>query len=299
MANVTIKPLVPAGRPILVTRLLPDNRPMLLTVNGTGVSDPFGSGFDADVGRAFAVNPWADIANNIDGLPPNPLPPVYWQPTGYPAAVFPMNPSVQAGVAEAIRLIKLYHKIGMPLFLSGYSQGAIVIAILIMMHILPETGELHDRLADFMLGGAIQFGDPMRCPGIAHGNEAFGFAAPGLVNGVTSGGIAGPLVMHPTETTDNYLSCALDGDLYAAAPIGDDPWKHEAGPGKVETGIYNFVETGSVIDFLKIALDIGAPISTIKAIYNGLKFASQGMNAPHWQYGPFVEPAIEWILDRI
>jgi hypothetical protein len=95
------------------------------------------------------------------------------------------------------------------------------------------------------------------------------------------------------------LALAIVGVLYACCPVGDDAWKHEAGPGKVETGIYNFVESGSIVDFLKIALDIGAPISTIRAIYNALKFASQGMNAPHWQYGSFVQPAINWILSRI
>jgi hypothetical protein len=273
--------------------------PVLITVNGTGVPDPFGAGFDADVGRAFAVNPWQLIANTLDGLQPPPPPPVFWQPTGYPAAVFPMKPSVQAGRAEANRLIALQHTPGYPLFLSGYSQGALVTATVFLLDILAPTGVHHGRLPDLARGGIIQFGDPMRAPGIANGNKTFGFPMPTQLDGANTGGIAGPLDLHPNETPDYYLSCALDGDLYACCPIGDDPWKHEAGPGKVETGIYNFVESGSVVDFLKIALDIGAPISTIKAIYNALKFASQGMNAAHWQYGPFVQPAIEWILSRI
>jgi hypothetical protein len=276
-----------------------ETRPVLITVNGTGVADPFGAGFDADVGRAFAVNPWAAIANDIDGLPPPPLPPVYWAPTGYPAAVFPMNPSVQIGRAEVNRLIGLNHEPGYPLFLSGYSQGAIVTGMTFLMDILHPDGVHHDRLPDVSKGGVINFGDPLRAPGVANGNREFGFPMPTTLDGVTTGGIAGPLDLHPDETPDYYLSCALDGDLYACAPVGDDPYKHEAGPGKVETGIYRFVESGSVVDFLKIALDIGAPISTIRAIYNGLKFASAGLNAPHWQYQGFVGPAINWILGRI
>jgi hypothetical protein len=276
-----------------------ERRPVLITVNGTGEADPFGAGFDADVGRAFAVNPWAGIANNIAGYPPPPLPPVFWQPTGYPAAVFPMNPSVKAGRAEVVRLVNLVHTPGYPLFLSGYSQGAIVTGMTFLMDFLAPNGALHNRLSDLANGGVVNFGDPLRAPGIANGNQTFGFPMPTTLDGVTTGGIAGPLDLHPDETPPWYLSCALDGDLYACAPVGDDPYRHEAGPGKIETRVYDFVESGSVVDFLKIALSIGAPISTIKAIYNGLKFASAGMNAPHWQYQGFVGPAINWILNRI
>jgi hypothetical protein len=193
----------------------------------------------------------------------------------------------------------LVHTKGYPLFLSGYSQGALVVGQFFLQYLLSPTGLFHDRLPDLARGGVINFGDPYRSPGIANGNAALGFPMPTKLDGQVTGGIAGPLDFTAAETPDYYLSCALDGDLYASAPVGTDPWKHEASTGKVETGIYNLVETGSVIDFFKIALDLAVPIGTIKAIYNGLKFASAGMNAPHWQYGPFVGPAINWILNRI
>lgn len=274
-------------------------KPVLITVEGTGVADPFGPGFSGDIGRFFQINQWAHIACQLDGLQDPPPPAVFWQPAGYPAAVFPMKPSVQAGVNEVRRLVPLVHTPGYPLFLSGYSQGALVTGQAFLQDFWNPTGMFHDRLPDVARGGVIQFGDPYRAPGIANGNAAFGFAAPTKLDGVTTGGISGPLDFTPEETPDYYLSCALDGDLYAAAPVGDTPWKHEASTGKVETSIYNFVESGSPVDFIKIALDIGAPIGTVRAIYNGLKFASAGMNAPHWQYGPFVGPAIGWILSRV
>lgn len=275
------------------------NRPVFVSVNGTGIPDPFGPGFDADIGRAFQINPWAIMANEFDGLAPPPPPPVFWAPAAYPAAVFPMKKSVQAGVVSVDAQVLQWHEPGQQLFVGGYSQGAIVVGLWYLTYVLPENGIRHDRLPDLARGGVINFGDPLRAPGIANGNKVLGFAMPKKLNGVTTGGIGGPTVLTPAETPDWYLSCALDGDLYAAAPIGDNPWTAEAGVGKVETGIYNAVESGSILDFLKIALDVGAPISTVKAIYNGLKFASAGMNAPHWQYGPFVGPAINWILDRV
>lgn len=273
-------------------------KPVLVTVNGTGEPDPFGPGFSGDIGRAFADNPWARVADLIDGVEHSSSP-VFWQPTGYPAGVFPMNPSVQAGVTEVRRLVLLQHTPGYPLFMSGYSQGAIVVGQVFLQDFWHPNGQFHTRLPDLARGGIINFGDPYRAPGVANGNKTFGFPMPKTLDGVSTGGIGGPLDLTPDETPDWYLSCALDGDLYACAPVGDDPWKHEASAGKVETSIYNLVESGSPKDFLKIALDLGAPIGMVEAIFNGMKFASQGTNAPHWQYGPFVGPAINWILSRI
>ena len=42
-------------------------KPLLVTVNGTGVPDPFGPGFSADVGRALAFNGWDAIMHQLDG----------------------------------------------------------------------------------------------------------------------------------------------------------------------------------------------------------------------------------------
>lgn len=293
---------------------MPVIQPLLLTVNGTGVADPFGPGFSSDIGRAI-TNPWINIASQFWG------PAVgrkygsfiYWQPIGYPAAVFPMQPSWMAAVAELSNQVSLhenpnnpgYCPPGTPIVASGYSQGAIAVAVFLRDYVLNPNGKHHNRLLDIVVrGGVIQYGDPMRSPGIAHGNEVAGFAPPKLLDGVITGGIAGPGCLTPAQTDiagqpPFYLSCALDGDLYAASPQGPSPWTKQPSAGFVETSFYNAVQTGSFLDFAKIALDLGKPVGDIEAAYNGIKFISQGTDAPHWQYGPFVPAMTQWMIDRV
>ena len=270
-------------------------QPLLITVNGTGVPDPFGPGFSADIGRAFQTNPWQVVADKLDGLKPSGAP-VFWQPIGYPAAVTPMGPSVAAGRAEVNRQIAMRTK-GTPLFLSGYSQGAIVTGQVWALDILNPAGVHHDRLPD--VRGIIQFGDPLRCPGIAHGNEVAGLPVPKDLDGQVTGGIAGPADLTPSQTPDFLLSCALDGDLYAAAPVGASPWSAESQVGNVETNIYDIIQQATFIDVLSIARDLLMPVGTVEGIINAMLFFGQGTNAPHWQYGPFVQPMVDWILSRI
>lgn len=277
-------------------------RPLFVSVNGTGVPDPFGPGFSADIGRALA-NPWNYLVGEFWGSPAERLYNVFdWQPIGYPAAVTPMGPSVLKGRAE-VNLQISRRPLGTPLFLSGYSQGAIVTGQVWAYDILDPKGLHHDRLKD--VHGIIQFGDPLRCPGIAHGNEVAGFPAPTNRDGQMTGGIAGPADLTAAQTPDFLLSCALDGDLYAACPVGSNPWgksifggSKESDVGRVETNIYNIIQKTSVMNIFSIAKDIFAPIGSVQAIVNGLTFASAGMNAPHWQYAPFVPPMVGWLLER-
>lgn len=269
--------------------------PLLLTVNGTGVPDPFGPGFSGDIGRAFAIDPWTYIGDKLAGRV-TPPPPLFWQPIGYPAAVAPMGPSVAAGRAEVNRQIAMRPK-GTPLFLSGYSQGAIVTGQVWALDILAPGGVHHDRLGD--VRGIIQFGDPLRTPGIAHGNEIAGFPLPKKLDGQVTGGIAGPADLTADQTPDFLLSCALDGDLYGAAPVGSNPWNSESSVGKVETNIYDIIQKPTFGDIIAIAKDLGMPIGTVEGIYNALLFFGQGTNAAHWKYGPFVPAMVEWILGRI
>lgn len=270
-------------------------QPVLITGNGTGVPDGFGPGFSGDIGRAFQINPWQLVADKLDGLV-TVGPPVFWQPIGYPAAVAPMGPSVTAGRAEVNRQIGLRPK-GTPIFLSGYSQFAIVTGQVWVHDILDPNGVHHDRLPD--IRGIINFGDPLRCPGIAHGNEVAGLPQPKNRDGQVTGGIGGPADLTAAQTPDFLLSCALDGDLYAAAPVGSSPWNAESSVGKVETNIYDIIQQPSFSDIISIAKDLGMPIGTVEGIYNALLFFGQGTNAAHWQYGPFVQPMVEWILSRI
>jgi hypothetical protein len=269
-------------------------QPVIITVNGTGVPDPFGPGFAGDVGRAWAYDPWTALANNVAGIDYETG--AYWQPIGYPASVYPMGPSVETGRNEVNRQIGLRPR-GTPLFLLGYSQGAIVTGEVWAQDILAPHGVHHDRLPD--VKGIINFGDPLRCPGMAHGNTVAGLPQPTDKDGVTTGGIAGPHDLTPEQTPDYLLSCALDGDLYACCPVSDDPWHHEAPAGKTETGIYRIVQAATFMDVLAVAEDIGRPVATVEAIWNGMVFAAEGVNAAHWKYGPFVPAMIQWITERI
>jgi hypothetical protein len=91
----------------------------------------------------------------------------------------------------------------------------------------------------------------------------------------------------------------LDGDLYAAAPVGKSPWNTESSVGKVETNIYDIVQQPSFGNIISIAKDLGMPIGTVEGIYNALLFFGQGTNASHWKYGPFVPAMVDWILNHI
>lgn len=285
-------------------------KPVLITVNGTGISDPFGPGFAGDLGRAFMFDEWAYLQAKIGGV-------VYdtgyfWQPIGYRAAVFPMRPSVDEGIGEVSRQISMRPK-GTPLVLAGYSQGEVVTAEVLRHLFLPADGAHHDRLKD--LRGAIGFGGPLRCPGIARGNELCGMPAPTKLDGQTTGGIAGPDVLTPAES-ELTIECALDGDLYACCPTGDNPWntprrgggENEAQVGQIETRIYEFIMSGSLArGFMAIcegiAEEFGSPISAtvahFQALANGLRFASAGMTAPHWRYEGFIGPLVDWLRNSL
>lgn len=285
-------------------------RPLFVSVNGTGVPDPYGPGFSGDIGRAL-TDPWnnvwasfwgAEFANVFD-----------WQPIGYPAAVIPMGTSVNNAiyrpasgddgggiVAEVLARPK-----GTPLILSGYSQGAIATGQCLRDAFLNPTGPLHARLPD--LKGVINFGDPMRCPGLAVGNTVAGMAQPSKLDGQVTGGIAGPGCL-TAEQSGLVVSCALDGDLYAAAPVGANPWTDEPLVGQIETRIYNFIVSGSLgTGIAAIAKGVWQEfehpwentIGLVEAIYNGLKFAAAGTNAPHWQYQGFVPAVTQWALEQV
>ena len=293
------------------------SKPLLLTVNGTGVADPFGPGFSADLGRAFAYDPWEALNANMAGVFYGTD--LYWQPVGYPAAVIPMGKSVKTGRAEVNQLISMHEHTGLcpkgtPLFLSGYSQGAVITGEVWAQDILSPKGIHHDRVND--VRGVIQFGDPLRCPGYARGNDVAGFPPPSRLDGFVTGGIAGWADLRVEETTDVVLSCALDGDLYACCPVGESPWdtpgkgsgENEPQVGQVETRIYEFIMTGSLLHGImsiaegmaeEFGMPVRATIAHIQAIANGLKFAAAGPAAPHWQYQGFIPPLVDWITRQL
>jgi hypothetical protein len=273
--------------------------PVLITVNGTGDPDPADTtGFAGMLGSMVGgVNPWEIVADMKAGTAV-PAPPWHWQPIGYPASVFPMQPSVDNARAQIVAALggppSPYYAAEVypsgPFALSGYSQGAIVTDTVWTQDILATNGVLHHRLADCV--SVVNFGDPWRSPGISNGNTYQGIPGPGTLDGAVTGGIGGPLDL--TEAQTNYpnslgkpvvMSFALAGDLYASAPVGGKPWTAEAGAGLVGTSIYSFILSGSFGSFIAIIGDLLVPIGTIEEIINGIQFAAAGTNAPHWQYG--------------
>ena len=172
-----------------------DTRPMLFTVCGTGV--PWWVGPDADVARAVEGR-WR------------------WQPVGYPAQPFPMNPSVQAGRLELIRLFELHRprieKYGAGLI--GFSQGAIVICETWLDDINADTGRL--RWAKGSMLKAATFGNPMREAGKVWPDAGAPPASP------TSHGIADRLMV---DTPTWFRDYAHKGDLYTEVEGDAGEWK--------------------------------------------------------------------------
>lgn len=291
------------------------NKPYLLTINGTGVPDPWGPGFAGDIGRAFLTNPWQIVADKIDGII-TPEQPIEWQPIGYPAAVMGMDKSARNAIYRTpgtfspddtggIVAQVLARPKGTRHALSGYSQGAVATGICLREAYLAPAGPLHDRLPDLI--GVINFGDPLRTPGLARGNQIAKLPAPTKRDSQTTGGIAGPGCLTAAES-ELVISCALDGDLYACAPVGDSPWSSEPLVGQIETRIYDFIMSGSIgtgfMAVMKgIAQEFEHPLSNTVALFhaivNGISFAAAGTNAPHWQYGPFVPAMVDWLLAQI
>jgi hypothetical protein len=263
----------------------PRPRPVatLITVNGTGVPDPFGPGFPADLART--------LERFSPGL-------YYWQPIGYAAAVYPMRPSVEAGREEVITQINRHPG---RFVLSGYSQGALVTNAVWREDILNPQGRLHHRKDDVL--ALITYGDPQRCPGIARGNTYAGQPVPKKLNGQTTGGIAGPDCLTAEQTPENFLSFANNGDLYAAAPVGDDPWNTQTEVGYNQTMIYEAVMEFNGRDFMRLVTEITSVLTMptvnviplVQAIWGGLTFFGKGTRASHWTYD--IAPAVKYLAE--
>lgn len=212
-----------------------------IPVQGTGSPGPYDWGFPQDIANALS-DPWADILAQFVGSDVGNIYDVHR--TAYPAATVQMGSSVQVGrnvVRDIIRSLATGSKV----VLSGYSQGALVTDFVIM-----------DFYAGMFPGiellCCVNFGDPMRSPGICRGNEVAGLPVPKKLNGFVTGGIAGPADLRP-EQSDLVLSCNNDGDLYGVAPVGLTPWIAENGIGHDETLIFNLVQDFNGVNVLALA----------------------------------------------
>lgn len=248
------------------------------TVAGTGGAD-WTQGLTADVGNR--VN---------KGL-------YFWQPAGYPAEVFPMGTSVKKGITELIRLISITPG---KFAICGYSQGAVVTCKVWRDEILNPAGQLHDRFGDIF--AHIAYGNPMRCPGIANGNGLCDIPIPGPEHGYVTGGIAGPDDLTPWQTPPWMLDFAKTGDMYAAAPVGSDPWHNSSPPGEAMTSIYNvmmekFVGQDTIIPEIGKILTNPIPtmIAVIQALISAMSFAG---NMGAHGYFECVDKTVEYLDKR-
>lgn len=260
----------------------------LFTVNGTFAPDPRDPGqYPVQVAEALLPTPWQIVANDIDGLASQAL--INWVPITYPAQVYPMGASADVGITNLAGAIGAC-PIGTPKALAGYSQGALPTSTVWRDYILNPRGSLHAYLDDFV--AAVNWGNPMRCPGIANGNWHAGWAIP------AGGGISGPNDLTPYETPSWWFDYANFNDLYTDCPVGSVA-------GADETLIYNLIVTtsfgGTLEGLLKIVetlihqfhQPLTEIIGLVTAIFNGLEFIGAGPAAGHYTYD--VAPAIQYL----
>lgn len=257
----------------------------IFTVNGTASAGPEdGRQFPVQVAQALITDPWDDFNSKLDGR--KLIHHWEWFAIDYPALTFPMGSSADAGEASLVYEID---RTPGKFALAGYSQGAVVTSHVWRDHIWSPSGLLHHRLNDFL--GAVNWGNPLRCHGIARGNAYAGWAIP------KGGGIAGSDCLTPQQTPGNWLDFANPNDLYTDCPGGD--------AGKDENAIYQIVMSdggwstlNELIDLVVTMADeltkpIAALVGLATAIYNGLRFAVAGPAAGHYTYN--VQPAIRWL----
>lgn len=169
---------------------LPGRR-WLFTVHGTGQPDPLGPGLPADTARAV-LDLYA------------------WQPIGnYPAATWPMWPSIEKGVTELVAQIKDRVGPADTLSLAGYSQGAVVTGQVLKHHIMDPAGDLHGHLG--RVRKVVFWGNPMRQRGIQAFDEWIHPLAPADTHGILTEDLLEGLDTAPFETRDY----AHKGDMYA------------------------------------------------------------------------------------
>jgi hypothetical protein len=242
----------------------------LLTCAGTAVS--MWDGFPAETARALGDEQFL-------------FQPIYYGTNGIPDA-FPMLPSRRSGEAELRRQI---HQHPGRIAILGYSQGAMVAAATARA-MLDPADDLHGRLKD--LTCVITWGDPMRAPNVARGNEFVGEPVPKELDGFVTGGIAGLENLTPEQTDQlNLISFAHDLDLYSSAPVGLD-MAHLPEVGHIENTIYQVIQEVTVADVWEVVKIVAEAIfcpfailvPLVQAIFNAGQFFLAGMNSPHYTY---------------
>lgn len=253
----------------MIPHTAPAKKVVLFTVQGAGV-DMY-TGYQADTARALA-----DIAE--------------WQPIGnYPAAAFPMQDSVNQGIAELRLQIRRWAQLhpGIKMILIGYSEGSLVTGSVWKNDIVNPNGILHDLyLAGFFIAG-VTWGFPMREQGKANGNVYAGQPIPdgqGIVDD------------RMTNTPDFWYDFAHG----ANGPQGRDIYTDEGtgDTGLIESAIWHIVASvdffsqGAIVPLL--ITELQKPLAVILPAFEaiiqaGMFFIVNGLT-PHTNYD--IQPAI-------
>lgn len=290
-------------------------RHVAVSVNGTGSPDPFGPGFAGELCSQLDDEVW------------------FWAPAGYPAETVNMGASVQTGIDNVVALVLQYHA-GAPLItggtasgriaLAGYSQGAMVTDRVWRDECLNPAGRLHARYLAGDIIAIVNFGDPLRAPGICNGNVRAGFPIPQPLDGAVTGGIAGPDDLTPEQTPAFLMSCNNDGDLYGSAPVGATPWVKQTGVGHDETLVFLLLQATNITNLFALGQEAVAAITEavtdptaligeslgallgqgvaveshvialVQALYNGGLFFAEAQG-PHVSYDPFMPAMVDFV----
>lgn len=241
-------------------------KPLLLTVHGTGQADPLGPGLPADVARAV-LDRWD------------------WWPVGnYPAAAFPMWPSIQAGVEELKALLRRAFAAdpGRRIGLAGYSQGAIVVCQVFKHEFQNPQGEFHSKLANVVAG--VTWGNPMRERGV-QAWDGWKVVAP-----VDTCGILDDLMV---DTPSFWREFAHKKDMYAACEL-DQNGDNKRAVCKIVMGHDVFKGANNIIE--QICEVLAKPVEFVIPLFRSLvdagMFFAAGLDSPH---GYVPDVAIEYL----
>jgi hypothetical protein len=243
----------------------PTAKPWLYTVHGTGQPDPLGPGLPADTARAC-------------------LDRYQWQPIGnYPAKPFPMWPSIMAGVDELN--LQISSRPG-KFSLAGYSQGAIVVGLVLKHALMDPAGGLHHRLNDVQK--VVFWGNPMREPGIVADDHWL----PPAPASPDWGGILEDRLEGLERAPFQVRDYAHKDDMYANTGF-DDMGQDERAICKIVMGNNVFGGPDSIL--AQIFELVQAPISRAVAMFNAIMDAGLFFGSQTRAHGYDIGPAIEWL----
>lgn len=219
-----------------------------------------GTGANWDVGYPFDLARWQDQER------------VILQPIGYPAAMFPMGPSVNQGIDELVNQMRIHldAEPSRKFILIGYSQGALVTSKVLQR--MQGSGDLA-RYMDRCIAG-VTFGNPAR----EHGKYV----------GTNNPGGQGLDPKCIANTPSWWYDYCTVGDIYGAGPGNDD---HEAA--EYMTSIFLAVQGHLLTGQDNLAQQVfelflnpfGEAPAVMKAIASGIGFfTSNPPTAPHIEY---------------